>query len=64
MSMMHTQINRAISSAIRDMGIPEIQNFMGTLPWGQRDSESGTSTNIPGLSEKLNGLNMNLAKKD
>ena len=41
-TMMHSQINRAISSAISDRVIPEIQNIMGTMSSGHRDTKSNS----------------------
>ena len=38
MNMMDSQIDRATSSALSDRVIPEIQNFMGSLSTGQRDT--------------------------
>ena len=45
MSMMHTQINRAISSAISERVIPEIQIIMSSISSQNRDTESGSSSN-------------------
>ena len=45
MSMMHSQINRPISSAISERVIPEIQNIMSSISSGNRDTESGSSSN-------------------
>ena len=45
MNILQVQISRAISSAINGRVIPEIQNAMGTLSSGQRDTESGSSPN-------------------
>ena len=40
MSMMHSQINRAISTAIAERVIPEIQNIVGSMSSsGNRDTE-------------------------
>ena len=51
-----------ISTAISDRVIHEIQSIMGSLSSGQRDTESGTSTNNQNISEKMNGLNAKLKK--
>ena len=45
MNLMQTQINRAISSAINERALPEIQNIMGNLPWDQNGTGTGTSSN-------------------
>ena len=47
-NMMH----RAMRSAFSDRVILEIQKIIGTLSLGQRDTESGTSTNNQDHSEK------------
>ena len=39
MDLLQTQINRAISSAINDRVIPEIQNIMGSLPLNRKGPE-------------------------
>ena len=64
MSLMHAQINRAISSAINDRVIPEIQNIMGLLCSGYRDTESGTSGKYQESSEATNGWKTKITKKD
>ena len=46
MNILQVQITRTINSAINDRVIPEIQNAIGTLSSGQRDTESGSSPNI------------------
>ena len=56
MSMMHSQINRAINSAINDRIIPEIQNIMGSLSEGHRDTDSGKSGTDQESSEQLTAL--------
>ena len=44
MSMMHNQINRAISSAIAERVIPEIQNIVSSMSSsGNRDTEASSS---------------------
>ena len=57
MSVMHSHMNRAIFAAISDRVILEIQNPIGTLSSGQKDTESCMSTNNQDLGEKTNGLN-------
>ena len=64
MAMMHSQINRAISSAITERAIPEIQNVMGSRSSGQRDTETGTSVNNQDSSEDTNVVKTKLTKKD
>ena len=44
MSVMHSQINRAMSSEIAERVLPEIQNMMSSLSSGNRDTESGLSS--------------------
>ena len=46
MDILQVQISRAISSVINGRVIPEIQNAIGTMSSGQRDTESGSSPNI------------------
>ena len=45
---MHTQISRAINSAISERIIPEIQNMVGNLPLSHYGVEPCTSTNDDG----------------
>ena len=45
MSMMHSQINRAINSAISERVIPERQNIVSSISSGNRDTESSLSSN-------------------
>ena len=56
MTVMHSQINRAISSAVSDRVIPEIQNIMGTLSSGHQDTESGSSNNNQVGNEAKSGF--------
>ena len=44
--------------------IPEIQNALGTLSSGQRDTESGSSPNNQEDREGSNGLKTKITKKD
>ena len=47
MSMMHSQINRAINNAIAEKVIPEIQNIVISMSSsGNRDTEASVSPNI------------------
>ena len=64
MSVIESQINRAINSAINDRWIPEIQNIMGSLSSGHRDTESEMSGNDQENNEQANGLKTKLTKKD
>ena len=64
MVMMHFQINRAISSAISDRVIPEIQKIMGSLSSGQKDTESGVSINNQDTCGETNELKTKITKKD
>ena len=45
MDLMHTQISRAINSAISERIIPEIQNMVGSLPLSHYGVEPCTSSN-------------------
>ena len=58
-NMLHSQKNRAISSAISDRVIPEIQNKLGSLSSGQMDTEFGASVNDHDSSEETNELKKN-----
>ena len=64
MSVMHSQINRAMNSATNDRIIPEIQSIMGSLFTGHRDTEFGTSGNGQGRSEQTSGLKTKITKED
>ena len=63
MNFLHVQITRAINSAINDEIVPEIQNIMGTLSSGQRDTESGSSSNNQDNTEGNNGFISKITKK-
>ena len=55
MSMMHSQINRAISTAIAERVIPEIQNIVSSMSSsGNRDTEASLS---PDSQENTEGNN-------
>ena len=45
MNILQVQISKAINPAINLGEIPEIQNIMGSMSFGQRDTDSGTPTN-------------------
>ena len=64
MDVMRTQISRAISSAISEGIIPEIQNMVENLPLNQHGVESCTSTNEDGIGNVRKNANMKLTKKD
>ena len=64
MSMMHSRINRAISSAISERVIPEIQNIMSSISSGNRDTESGSLSNIQENYSRTEGLKTKITKKD
>ena len=53
-----------ISSAINGRVIPDIQNAMGTLSSGQRETESGSSPNIQEEREGSNAFKTKITKKD
>ena len=58
------QISRTINSAINDGVIPEIQNAMGTLSSGQRDTESVSSKNIQDDRNETTTFKAKITKKD
>ena len=63
MSMMHSQINRAITSAERVM--PEIQNILSSMSSpGNRDTESGLSPDSQEVREDTNSFKSKITKKD
>ena len=64
MIILRVQISRAIKSAINDRVIPEIQNAMGTLSSGEKDTESGSSPYNQEDREGSNGLKTTITKKD
>ena len=65
MSMMHSQINRAISNAIAERGIPEIQNIVSSMSSsGNRDTEASVSPNSQKNRECSSGFKSKFAKKD
>ena len=64
MSMMHSQINRAISSAISKRVIPEIRNIMSTTSSGNRDTESSRSLNNQENNNRTTWFKTKIAKKD
>ena len=65
MSMMHNQTNRAISTAIAERVIPEIQNIVSSMSSsGNRDTEASSSPNSQENTEKYNGFKTKITKKD
>ena len=65
MSMMHNQINKAVTTAINERVIPEIQNiasFMSSA--GHRDTEASSSPNSQDNRESVSGPKIKIAKKD
>ena len=64
MDLMHSQISRAISSAISERIIPEIQNMVENLPLSQHGVELCTSTNEDGIRNVWENTNTKLTKKD
>ena len=64
MDLMQTQITRAISSAMSERIIPEIQNMVENLPLGQHGVEPGTSLNEDGVRSAWESTNTRLTKKD
>ena len=64
MDVMHTQISRALSSAISERIIPEIQNTIENLPFNQRGVEPCTSINEDRVGNVWKNANTKLAKKD
>ena len=65
MSMIHSQINRAISNAIAERVIPEIQNIVSSMSSsGNRDTEASVSPNSQENRECSSGFKSKFAKKD
>ena len=64
MSMMHSQINGAISSAITEKVNPEIQNMESSLSSRKRDIGSGLSSNNQENNDGTTGLKFEITKKD
>ena len=63
--MMHTQINRAITSALAERVIPEIQNNVSSLSSsGRRYTESGFSPDNEEVREDTNKFKSKTTKKD
>ena len=63
--MVHNQINRAISTAISERVIPEIQNIVSSMSSsGIRDTETSLSPGSQGNKENTSGLRTKITKKD
>ena len=62
--LMHTQISRAIGSAMSERIIPEIQNMVESLPLNQHGVEPYTSKNEDGTRNVWKNANTKLTKKD
>ena len=63
MNILQVLMNRAISSAINGRVIPEIQNAIGTLSSGERDTESGSSPNNQEDRQGSDGFKTKITKK-
>ena len=64
MSMMHSQINRAITTAIAERVIPEIQNIANSMSsTGHRDTEASLSPSSKENKESASGPKIKIAKK-
>ena len=65
MSMVHNQINRAISTAISERVIPEIQNIVSSMSSsGNRDTEASMSPSSQENRENSSSLKTKILKKD
>ena len=65
MSMVHAQINGAISLAISDRVIPEIRNIVSSMSSsGKRETEASSSPNSQEKRERTTGLKTRITKKD
>ena len=65
MAMVHSQINRAISTAISEKVLPEIQNIVSSMSSsGNRDTEMSMSPSSQENREISSGLKTKLLKKD
>ena len=64
MSMMHSQFNRAISSAIFDRVFPETRNIVSSMSSsGNRDTAASSSPNIQ-ENKETTGLKTKISKND
>ena len=65
MSMMHSQINRAITAAIAERVIPEIQNIANSMSsTGHRDTEASSSPSSQENRESASRPKIKITKKD
>ena len=65
MTMVHNQINRAVSTAISERVIPEIQNIVSSMSSsGNRDTEASMSPSSQENRESSSGLKPKITKKD
>ena len=65
MSNMHSQINRAITTAIAERVIPDIQNIANSMSsTGHRDNEASMSPNSQKNKENASRPKIKIAKKD
>ena len=65
MAMVHSQINRAISTAISEKVLPEIQNIVSSMSSsGNRDTEASMSPSSQENRENPSGLKTKLLRKD
>ena len=64
MSVMHSQTDRAISSAIAERVIPETQSMMSSLSSGNKYTESRSSSNNLENSDGTTVFNSKTTKKD
>ena len=65
MSMMHSQINRTITTAIAERVIPEIQNIANSMSSAvHRDTEDSMSPDSQENRENASGLKTKMAKND
>ena len=63
--MMHSQMNRAITTAIAERVIPEIQNIANSMSsTGHRDTEASMTANSQENRENASGPKTKIAKKD
>ena len=65
MSLMYSQINRAISTAITEIVIPEIQNIVSSISSsGNRDTEASSSPDSQENTETNEGFKNKITKRD
>ena len=63
-SIMHSQINRAISSAISERVIPDVQNIMSSIFSWNSNTESASSSNNQENKNGTTGFKTKVTKKD